>query len=289
MPSSYTTSLKLVLPVTGENTNTWGDLVNTDITTLVDQSVAGYLAIAMPDANLTLTSGNGSASNQSRYSYIEFTAGAIAANRSVILPAVSKQYVFKNSTAYYLSIDVTGGPAPIILPPNSIISIVTDGSSVNYAANTFPHLTVDYSQSGGGDQASILVGKYTNLSGGLQIQLVDNYGGWPFGGPIYYGALIFTPSDGAVSPAPLSFGTYGLPAMTINTSQNVLVGTVTTAVTSARLLVDSTTQGFRPPVMTTAEKNAIGSPTDGLIVFDTTLNKLCLYASGAWRVITSTP
>ena len=285
MPSSYTPSLKLVLPVTGENTNTWGDLVNTDITTLVDQSVAGYLAIAMPDANLTLTSGNGSASNQSRYSYIEFTAGAIAANRSVILPAVSKQYVFKNSTAYYLSIDTTVGGNPITLPPSSVVSIVTDGSSVNYAADTFPALTVDYSQSGGGGTLNLLVGKYTAASGGLQIQLADFYGYWPYGGASYYGALIYTPSGGTA--APLSFGTNGQPAMTIDTSQNVLVGTVTTTVTSAKLLVSSTSQGFRPPVMTTAEKNGISAPTSGLIVFDTTLNKLCLYANSAWRIITS--
>jgi hypothetical protein len=144
---------------------------------------------------------------------------------------------------------------------------------------------VDYSQSAGAGSANLLVGKYTAASGGLNIQLVDNYGYWPFGGAAYYGALIFTPSGGTA--APLSFGTYGLPAMTINTSQNVLVGTVTTAVTSARFLVDSTTQGFRPPVMTTAQKNAIGSPTAGLIVFDTTLAKLCVYSGAAWQTITS--
>jgi len=48
----------------------------------------------------------------------------------------------------------------------------------------------------------------------------------------------------------------------------------------------STTQGFQPPTMTTAQKNAIGSPVAGLIVYDTTLNKLCVYTT-AWETVTS--
>jgi hypothetical protein len=67
---------------------------------------------------------------------------------------------------------------------------------------------------------------------------------------------------------------------------NVWIGSQTD-VASAKLQVASTTQGFLPPVMTTTQKNAISSPAAGLIVFDTTLAKLCVYASGAWQTITS--
>jgi hypothetical protein len=55
---------------------------------------------------------------------------------------------------------------------------------------------------------------------------------------------------------------------------------------SAMLQVDSTTQGFLPPRMTTAEKNAIATPAAGLMVYDTDLNKLCVYTT-AWETITS--
>jgi hypothetical protein len=55
---------------------------------------------------------------------------------------------------------------------------------------------------------------------------------------------------------------------------------------SAQLQIDSTTRGFLPPRMTTAEKNMIGSLIPGLIVYDTTLNKLCVYTT-AWETITS--
>jgi hypothetical protein len=60
-----------------------------------------------------------------------------------------------------------------------------------------------------------------------------------------------------------------------------------TDIASARLAVNSTTQGFLPPRMTTSEKNAIATPAQGLIVFDTTLIKLCVYSGTAWETITS--
>lgn len=55
---------------------------------------------------------------------------------------------------------------------------------------------------------------------------------------------------------------------------------------SAMLEVQSTTKGFLPPRMTTAQKNAIATPAAGLMVYDTTLNKLCVYTT-AWETITS--
>lgn len=53
------------------------------------------------------------------------------------------------------------------------------------------------------------------------------------------------------------------------------------------LAVNSTTQGFLPPRMTTTEKNAISTPPAGLIVYDTTLSKLCVRTASAWETITS--
>jgi hypothetical protein len=60
-----------------------------------------------------------------------------------------------------------------------------------------------------------------------------------------------------------------------------------TNIGSAQLQVDSTTRGFLPPRMTTAEKNGITSLVAGLIVYDATLNKLCVYTGTVWETITS--
>jgi hypothetical protein len=56
---------------------------------------------------------------------------------------------------------------------------------------------------------------------------------------------------------------------------------------SAALQVDSTTKGFLPPRMTTTEKNAISTPATGLVVFDSTLAKLCVYTGASWETVTS--
>jgi hypothetical protein len=56
---------------------------------------------------------------------------------------------------------------------------------------------------------------------------------------------------------------------------------------SAQVIVNSTTRGFLPPRMTTAQKNAIATPAAGLMVYDTDLNKLCVRTAAAWETITS--
>lgn len=48
----------------------------------------------------------------------------------------------------------------------------------------------------------------------------------------------------------------------------------------------STTKGFLPPRMTTTQKNAIASPATGLVVYDTTLNKLAVFTT-VWEAVTS--
>jgi hypothetical protein len=54
-------------------------------------------------------------------------------------------------------------------------------------------------------------------------------------------------------------------------------------VASAQLEVFSTTKGFLPPVMTTTQKNAIASPASGLVVYDSTTNKLQCYNGSTWN------
>lgn len=74
-------------------------------------------------------------------------------------------------------------------------------------------------------------------------------------------------------------------------AKNYLGGTVGVGTTSpdasAILDAQSTTKGVRMPNMTTTQKNAISSPAAGLMVFDTTLAKLCVYSGSAWQTITS--
>jgi hypothetical protein len=55
---------------------------------------------------------------------------------------------------------------------------------------------------------------------------------------------------------------------------------------SAKLQVDSTTQGFLPPRMTAAQRTAIASPAEGLIVYQTdSVIGLYIYANATWRTL----
>jgi hypothetical protein len=63
------------------------------------------------------------------------------------------------------------------------------------------------------------------------------------------------------------------------------VGTPSAA--SALMEITSTTLGFLPPRMTTTQKNAIATPAAGLVVYDTTLSKLCVRTASSWETITS--
>lgn len=49
--------------------------------------------------------------------------------------------------------------------------------------------------------------------------------------------------------------------------------------------INSTIRGFLPPRMTTTEINAITSPAEGLVVYNTTLSHLCFKDPSGWRKI----
>jgi hypothetical protein len=67
----------------------------------------------------------------------------------------------------------------------------------------------------------------------------------------------------------------------ITSAGDVGIGT-TSPNAAARLDVTSTTSGFLPPRMTTTQRDAIGSPPNGLLLYNTTTDKLQVRAGGAW-------
>jgi hypothetical protein len=93
-------------------------------------------------------------------------------------------------------------------------------------------------------------------------------------------------ASGTGTSLPMAFFTGGSERVRIEAGGNVGIGT-TAPNASAILDVQSTTKGVRFPNMTTVQKNAIGTPAAGLVVFDTTLAKLCVYSGAAWQTITS--
>jgi hypothetical protein len=69
----------------------------------------------------------------------------------------------------------------------------------------------------------------------------------------------------------------------------VTIGTDTLD-TTAMLNVTSTTKGFLLPRMTTTQINAIVTPTDGLMAYNTTINHMCCYQAGTgWVKFSHSP
>ena len=63
-----------------------------------------------------------------------------------------------------------------------------------------------------------------------------------------------------------------------------------TAAPTASTILDlntTTTKAVLFPKMTTTQKNAIVTPLSGMVIFDTTLNKLCVRGASAWETINS--
>ena len=83
--------------------------------------------------------------------------------------------------------------------------------------------------------------------------------------------------------ATLSFGTSTTSTLFATTVGNVGIGTASINA-SAKLQVDSTTQGFLPPRMTATQRAAISTPAEGLIIFQTDgVVGLYLYVNSAWK------
>jgi len=91
------------------------------------------------------------------------------------------------------------------------------------------------------------------------------------------GSFIFTSTNG-----PLNLGANNTNNFVTITTSGQLGVNSTTPNASARLQIDSTTQGVLLPRMTTTQKNAISTPAAGLMVYDTTLNQMSYYNGTTW-------
>lgn len=95
MATGNTSLLGLALPVEGELSGTWGDVVNDSITSLLDTAVAGTTTLST-DADVTLTT-TSLAANQARQAILRWTASNGATTRNITAPAQSKPYIVINA------------------------------------------------------------------------------------------------------------------------------------------------------------------------------------------------
>jgi hypothetical protein len=176
MAVTYTSNLKLGLPTTGTEPGAWGNVVNDQITTLVDQSISGTVSLtSMTNADYTLTNGNGNAANEARYMAILVPSSlTLTAARNIIVPSTSKMYIVKNATTGGFSVTVkTSGGTGIEVPNGNTMLLYCDGFNVVVAFDT---INVN-SQNGGqlaGLRNRIINGSMTIAQRGTSFAAIAN-------------------------------------------------------------------------------------------------------------------
>jgi hypothetical protein len=107
MPSAYTSLLGFVQPTTGELQNTWGGVVNLQLTQLVEDAIAGGSTQSVAAGDWTLTTTGGGAANEARTAILVAT-GSPGTTRNIYAPKKNKTYVVVNNSDSTLYIK--GGP-----------------------------------------------------------------------------------------------------------------------------------------------------------------------------------
>jgi hypothetical protein len=131
MVTAYSPILKLALPVQGELSGTWGDVVNDNITSMVEQAIAGRAVIDTWTTNShTLTTADGTTS-ESRCAMLEFTdtGTALSGAGTVICPTLSKIYIAKNASGQNVTLKTSGGTG-ILVPNGRTMFLFCDGTNV---------------------------------------------------------------------------------------------------------------------------------------------------------------
>ena len=143
MTTQYTTILKLALPVQGELSGTWGDVVNNNITSMVEEAVAGRKVINTWTGNShTLTSADGTTS-ESRAAILTLTdtGTALSGAGTVVCPAASKIYIVENGTARTITVKTASGTG-IAVPVGKNMVVFCDGTNVEEGISNIVSLSV---------------------------------------------------------------------------------------------------------------------------------------------------
>jgi hypothetical protein len=125
MAVNYTTLLGLAKPQSGTEDGQWGDIVNDQITDLLDTAVAGASSIDVTAGNVTLTDNDGAA-DQAR-SAILLVIGTPGTSRNIVAPSRSKVYAVVNGSdgAVVIKGSATTG---VTIPAGTKVTVAWNGS-----------------------------------------------------------------------------------------------------------------------------------------------------------------
>ena len=129
--STYSTNLALELIDSGDQSGTWGTTTNTNLGTLIEQAISGYVTQAITDgADTTITIPNG-ASGVARNMVIEMT-GSLGISGTLIVPVNKKLYfIYNNTSGDGLPVTVkVSGQTGVSVPNGKKVILASNGTDV---------------------------------------------------------------------------------------------------------------------------------------------------------------
>jgi hypothetical protein len=135
--STYSTNLKLELITTGTQAGTWGDTTNTNLGTLLEQAISGYVLQACTGGTDVITIPDG-ATGVARNMYLQLTG---TGGGTLVVPVNKKLYFIYNATATAITVKVTGLTG-VSVPAGAKTILVSNGTDIFDATNYVSSLTL---------------------------------------------------------------------------------------------------------------------------------------------------
>lgn len=142
MTTQYTPSLRLALPGTGDLDGLWGEVVNNQITELVEQALTGSTTITTWTSNShTLTSIDGTVDEARAAVIVAQTGdGTNSSPFTLIAPAQAKTYILSNVTGNTLEFKSSAvGANTLSIPSGHNVWVACDGTvsrfGISFAQN----------------------------------------------------------------------------------------------------------------------------------------------------------
>jgi hypothetical protein len=222
MASTYSPSLRIELIGAGDQAGTWNTTTNSNLGTIIESSIAGYVSVSVTSANQAFTALDG-APDQARNAVIALTT-TTTANFAVYAPPQEKTYIIYNTTAYTATIynstvigNTTAAGAGITVPAGGKVLVFSDGT--NFYSISAPNLTGAVTSVG----TATSLGSFTSSQ--LLTALTDETG---------TGAAVFATSPTLVTPA-LGTPTALVGTNITGTAAGLTAGNATTAAAATTL------------------------------------------------------
>ena len=141
MPSTFSPNLRIELIGNGEQAGNWGSTTNTNLGTLIEQAISGYVTVSVTTANQAFTYADG-VSDQARNAMIELTTTTGAAF-SVYAPPSPKAYIIYNGSAHAATVynstvvgNTTAAGTGVVVPAGKTLTMFTDGTDFKGVATS---------------------------------------------------------------------------------------------------------------------------------------------------------